>query len=403
MNLTGIITEYNPFHKGHMLHLQSAKKICNSDGVICIMSGNFVQRGEASILDKWSRAEIAIQNGVDLIIELPTYYALSSAENFAFGAVSILNSLNCVDNIFFGSECGEIEKLKNIANILTYETNEYKEYLKYFLNSGLSFAKARENSLVKIINDSTLNINDVISSSNNILGIEYIKSLLTLNSKIIPKTFKRQGSNYNDKNMSSIFSSATSIRESLKNDKDINLVKNFIPEITYESLKNKLSNIDNVDFNNLMFNFIKYKLITNCVNFNNLKDINEGLDNKLLKEIYNSNSYDELILNCKSKRYTYTRISRILTKLFIGFDSYREDDLSNPQNLYCRVLGFNTKGQEILKEIKKKSAIKIVTKVPKYTNNPLLDLDIQATRAYSLLNSTINPNSDYFKTPVILD
>ncbi|MEG0296052.1 MAG: nucleotidyltransferase [Clostridium sp.] len=400
MNLTGIITEYNPFHNGHKLHLETAKHNTNADGIICVMSGNFVQRGEAALLDKWTRTQIALENGVDLVIELPTYYALSSAEKFAFGSVSILNSLNCVNNLFFGSEIGDVTILQKIATILTDEPIEYKENLKYFLNQGLSFPSARENSLFKILGNE---VKDVISSSNNILGIEYIKSLLTLNSKIIPSTLKREGSTYNDENLSITFSSATAIRASLKSSETTEIIKNTVPEPTYKILKEKLKNIENLNFQDEMFKYIKFKLITSCVNFNNLSDANEGIDNKLLKEIYNSNTYEEFVFKCKSKRYTYTKISRILTKIFIGIDSFDEIDLNNVENLYCRVLGFNTKGREILKYIKKNSDLKLITKVGKFTDNPLLDLDIQATKAYSLLNKNINPNMDYLQSPIILD
>lgn len=403
MNLTGIITEYNPFHNGHMLHLNTAKKICNSDGIVCIMSGNFVQRGEAAILDKWTRAKMAVENGVDLIIELPTFYALSSAENFAFGAVSILNSLNCIDNIFFGSECGELEKLKEIANVLTFESDDFKEVLKYNLDKGLSFPAAREAALKDYFKDSHINISQLISASNNILGIEYIKSLLSLKSNIVPKTFKREGSNYNDKELSNSLASATSIRYNIKKYNNLNLTKDFLPKKSFDILCENLNNSLYSDSDERIFEFIRYKLISSCINFNNLSGVKEGLDNKFIKEIYNSSSLDEFIQRCKSKRYTYTNLSRLLMKIFIGFDNFNESLLKDPKNLYCRVLAFNSTGREILKLIKNNSSIQLITKVGKHPNNPLLELDIQATRVYSLINNSIDPNSDYFKSPIIFD
>lgn len=403
MNLTGIITEYNPFHNGHKLHLETAKRLCKSDGIVCIMSGNFVQRGEAAILDKWTRAEMAIKNGVDLVIELPTHYALSSAENFAYGSVFILDKLNCINNLFFGSELGSISPLENIANILTFENEQFKENLKYSLDLGLSYAKSRENALVSTLENNLPNIKDIISSSNNILGIEYIKAILKLNSNIKPKTFKREGSNYNDTTINSVYASATSIRKALKNHNDFDSLSNYLPYESIELLQKNLCKIDNINFEDKIFDFLKFKLLTNCTNFNNLKDINEGLNNKLIKEIISCNNLNEYILRCKSKRYTYTKISRIMTKLFIGYDAFNEVDLNSPSNIYCRVLGFNSKGREILKTIKKSSDINIITKVGKYTNNTLLDLDIQATKAYSLLNNTIRSNEDYLRSPINLD
>ena len=176
MNITGIITEYNPFHNGHKFHLEESKKQTKSDGTICIMSGNFVQRGGPAIIDKWKRTEMALSNGVDLIIELPTFYAVSSAEFFAKGAVSILNSLNIVNNLFFGSEIGDAKALSEIAKVLVSEDERFQNILKENLSLGLTFAKAREKSLIEYLNSSE--INNIITSSNNILGIEYIKSIL---------------------------------------------------------------------------------------------------------------------------------------------------------------------------------------------------------------------------------
>ncbi|MEN8075473.1 nucleotidyltransferase [Clostridioides difficile] len=399
MNITGIITEYNPFHNGHLYHLTEARKNTNADGIICIMSGNFVQRGGPAIIDKWKRTEMALNNGVDLIIELPTFYAVSSAEFFAKGAVSILNSLGIVDNIFFGSECGDINKLIEISQVLVNEDCTYKSILKKNLDKGLTFAKARENSLIEYLNNDE--INDILLSSNNILGIEYVKSILKLNSSIKPMTLKREGSKYNDRELSSSFSSATSIREALKNNNSIENLVNLIPNESYKIFSKLQEDQYSFVFDEDMFKFIKYKIQTNCINFNNLYEITEGLDNKIMKEINNSNTYDEFILNIKSKRYTYSKISRLLTHIYLGLDDNSFVSINNPTNLYARVLGFNKTGREILSLIKANSTIPLITKVPRFTDNPLLKLDIRATAAYSILNNKVNPNSDYLISPII--
>ena len=399
MNITGIITEYNPFHNGHMHHLQECKKNTKCDGVICIMSGNFMQRGGPAIIDKWKRAQMAIENGVDLVIELPTYYAVSSAEFFAYGSVSILNSLEIVNNLFFGSECGDIKSLTKIAQTLVEEPWEFKEILKRNINSGLTFAKARELALIEFTNDKY--IENIISSSNNILGIEYIKAILKLNSPIVPFTLKREGSSYNDKSLSTSFSSATSIREALKNKNDITFIKDAMPEKSFNILRELKNSNYPFAFEESMFQYIKYLITTDCINFNNLSEIKEGIDKKISKEIENSTSLDDLILNIKSKRYTYTKIARILTQIYIGF--YKEDysKMNLEKYHYVRVLAFNKKGQEILSLIKKKSSIPLITKLPKNTENPLLKLDIAATKAYSILNSKLKANSDYLISPII--
>ena len=342
---------------------------------------------------------MAIENGVDLVIELPTYYAVSSAEFFAYGSVSILNSLEIVNNLFFGSECGDIKSLTKIAQTLVEEPWEFKEILKRNINSGLTFAKARELALIEFTNDNY--IENIISSSNNILGIEYIKAILKLNSPIVPFTLKREGSSYNDKLLSTSFSSATSIREALKNKNDITFIKDAMPEKSFNILRELKNSNYPFTFEESMFQYIKYLITTNCINFNNISEIKEGIDKKISKEIENSTSLDDLILNIKSKRYTYTKIARILTQIYIGF--YKEDysKMNLEKYHYVRVLAFNKKGREILSLIKKKSSIPLITKLPKNTENPLLKLDIAATKAYSILNSKLKANSDYLISPII--
>lgn len=399
MNITGIITEYNPFHNGHKFHLEESKKQTKSDGTICIMSGNFVQRGGPAIIDKWKRTEMALSNGVNLIIELPTFYAVSSAEFFAKGAVSILNSLNIVNNLFFGSEIGDAKALSEIAKVLVSEDERFQNILKENLSLGLTFAKAREKSLIEYLNSSE--INNIITSSNNILGIEYIKAILKLNSSINPVALKREGSNYNDKSLSQTFSSATSIREVLKNTSNIEDLKNIIPLESYEVFSKLQEQDYRFTFEEEMFKYIKYKIQTNCVNFNNLYEVTEGLDNKIIKEISSSNSLHEFILKIKSKRYTYSKISRILTHIYLGLDNDDFKDIANENNLYVRVLGFNKTGREILSLIKANSSIPLITKVPRFTNNPLLKFDLQATACYSLLNDKVNPFNDYLQSPII--
>lgn len=399
MNITGIITEYNPFHNGHKFHLEESKKQTKSDGTICIMSGNFVQRGGPAIIDKWKRTEMALSNGVDLIIELPTFYAVSSAEFFAKGAVSILNSLNIVNNLFFGSEIGDAKALSEIAKVLVSEDERFQNILKENLSLGLTFAKAREKSLIEYLNSSE--INNIITSSNNILGIEYIKAILKLNSSINPVALKREGSNYNDKSLSQTFSSATSIREVLKNTSNIEDLKNIIPLESYEVFSKLQEQDYRFTFEEEMFKYIKYKIQTNCVNFNNLYEVTEGLDNKIIKEISSSNSLHEFILKIKSKRYTYSKISRILTHIYLALDNDDFKDIANENNLYVRVLGFNKTGREILSLIKANSSIPLITKVPRFTNNPLLKFDLQATACYSLLNDKVNPFNDYLQSPII--
>ncbi|NRT89167.1 nucleotidyltransferase [Clostridium beijerinckii] len=397
--LTGIITEYNPFHKGHEYHLINAKSDTNADGIVCVMSGNFMQRGIPAIIDKWKRAEMAIKNGVDLVLELPLVYSISSAEHFAFGSVSLLNSLGVIDHLYFGSEEGNISILEDIAKVLVSEPLRYKKLLKDNLDLGLPFHLSRANALKDYLNSNKLL--DTISNSNNILGIEYIKSLIRLNSEIVPKTIKREGSLYNDINISDSFASATSIRKHLK-EKSLNDLADIMPKASYDILLNLSSSNYPFIFEEDTFKYIKYKLLTNERSLSNLPDASEGIDNKILKEILKSNSLNELILNSKSKRYTYTRISRILLQSFLNLEDFDLLNLSKSSVPYARVLAFNSTGQSILKSIKANSSINLITKVPRNNQCDHLKIDILGTKAYSLLNPKVNPMDDYLKGPFIM-
>lgn len=397
--ITGIITEYNPFHKGHKYHLERAKSDTNADGIVCVMSGNFMQRGIPAIIDKWKRTEMAIKNGVDLVLELPMVYSLSSAEHFAFGSVSLLNSLGVIDHLYFGSEEGNIDLLESIANTLVAEPETYQSSLKRYLNTGLPFHSSRANALNDYLNSN--DILDVLSSSNNILGIEYIKAIKVLKSSIIPKTLKREGSMYNDSKLNSVFSSATSIRKHIK-ENSLDKLENALTKNSYDILFNLSSSDYPFTFEEDMFKYIKYKLLTSNNCLSSLPDISEGLDNKILKEVLVSDSLDELILNSKSKRYTYTRISRILAQTFLNLEDYDLLNLSKSPAPYARVLGFNSNGRDILKKIKSKNNIDIITKVPRNNLCDHMKIDILGTKAYSLLNPMINPMDDYLKSPIII-
>jgi predicted nucleotidyltransferase len=394
--ITGIITEYNPFHKGHEYHLTRAKSDTNAHGIVCVMSGNFMQRGIPAVIDKWKRAEIAIRNGVDLVLELPLVYSISSAEHFAFGGVSLLNSLGIVDYLYFGSENGNISVLENIAKILVAEPEIYKTLLKDNLQKGLPFHSSRAKALSDYLNSD--NISTVLSNSNNILGIEYIKALIRLNSSIIPKTLRREGAAYNDVNLNTSFPSATSIREHLK-EKQLYEIASVLPKASYDILFN-LHNLNYpFTFEEDIFKYIKYKLLTNSKSLFNLPDISEGLDNKIFTEIINATSLNELILKSKSKRYTYTRISRILAQCFLNLEEFDLLNLSKTITPYARVLAFNSTGQKMLKDIKKKANIDIIVKVPRNNLCDHMKIDILGTKAYSILNPMVNPMDDYLKGP----
>ena len=399
MNVTGIITEYNPFHLGHLHHLKECKKNTNCNGVICVMSGNFVQRGMPAIMDKWERAKIAVKNGVDLVVELPLIFSISSAETFAYGAVALLEKTKIVNNLYFGSEHGNVLDLNKIASVIIKEPIEYKNTLKKELAKGVPYHYARLTSLKNYFND--INLEEIISSSNNILGIEYLKALIRLNSPIKPYTLKRIGSNYNDENITSLYASATSIRKTLSFN-DFDKIKEVLPKESYE----EIINLKNTDYKFVypedIFPFLKYKILTEGENLSKLSQLKEGLDNKIKKEILNSNNLNEFILNIKSKRYTYTAISRALVSFFIGMENFSLDHIKNSSIEYIRPLAFNERGSKILKEIKNKESVKIITTLPKNIENSMLSLDLLGTKAYSILNKNISPMEDYLRSPIFV-
>ncbi len=216
MKVAGLIVEYNPFHNGHLYHLEQSKKLTGADCIVCIMSGNFIQRGEPALVNKWARAKMALLSGADLVIELPLVYAMSSAEFFAYGAVSILNSLNIVDYLCFGSESGSIDELDNIADILVWEPQAYKELLKNHINKGISFPSARQKALADYLNIGSASLN-ILSESNNILAVEYLKALKRTESQITPVTIKRINNTYNTCDLTGNISSATAIRRNFFN------------------------------------------------------------------------------------------------------------------------------------------------------------------------------------------
>jgi len=406
MNISGIIVEYNPLHNGHLYHINKTKELTNCDALICVMSGNFAQRGIPSSIDKWTKTKMALNNGVDLVIEIPTVYSVSSAEFFSYGSVSLLNSLGIVDNICFGSEHGDINDIYNISNILLQEPIEFKSLLKTYLSEGIVFPMARANALYDYLINSNMNISnllldDFLNSSNNILGIEYCKSLIKLNSSIKPYTLKREGASYNSNLLHSEFSSATSIRKFVKEKGCLTKLEGHVPSSVLAEILNLYSKNYEFTFEDSMFPYIKHKSFTSNNSLVNLPDVSEGLDNKIIKSLQNNISYSSALEAMKSKRYTYTRLSRILCQYFIGFDNFDTKKLRSAPCPYARVLGFNSKGKSILKSIKSNSSIPLYTKIPKEFNETL-QLDIQATRAYSTINSSISHNNDYLISPIII-
>ena len=390
-NVLAIIGEYNPFHNGHLYHLNKSKAKAGADYSIAIMSGNFVQRGNPAILDKWTRAKMALLNGIDLVIELPCIYSISSAENFAIGAIKILNSIKIVDKLSFGSEIDDISILQEFADILTDEPAEFKSLLNHELSKGISFPKARENALLMYLNDIRRYAN-VLSSPNNILAIEYLKALNITESEITPMAIKRVGPGYNSRMIDNEFASATSIRE-LAESRNFYALDKLMPKISYDILSDEIKKGHYVSGIEKFEKEIMFTLRNMSVaEIANLPDVSEGLENALKNAANSCNSLSEFMNFVKSKRYTATRLQRILLYALLGFT---KEDMENSKKIeepYIRVLGFNEKGQNLLSEIcNNNKKLQVVTSVKQFTttcrNKKLLmmmEKDIQATNIYTL-------------------
>ena len=386
----GIVGEYNPFHNGHLYHIAKSKQETGAQFVVCVISGSFVQRGDTSIVNKWAKAKMALANGADLVIELPTVYSISSAENFAEGAIKILNSLKIVDAISFGMEADDIAILNNIANVLYTEPKDYTTMLVHELRKGNSFPKARENALMMYLNDIKKYAN-VLTGSNNILGIEYLKALRKTKSHIKPVGIKRQKVLYNDEYMVNEFASATAIRKMLKT-RQFDDMRHAMPKTSYRILGEELKKghyvIDLSKFEKEMIYTLR-KMSQDEVS--NLPDVSEGLDTSIKNAANSCNSLEELINIVKSKRFTQTRIQRILLYALLGIDK-KQMDIARKVDAYVRVLGFNENGKKLISEISKLNPkLPVITSVKKYmdtvTNKSLkemLNRDIFATNVYTL-------------------
>ena len=399
----GIIAEYNPFHNGHLYHLETSKKLTDADYTVAIISGNFTQRGSTSIVDKWSKTKMALENGIDLVIELPVLYSISSAENFADGAIKILNSLGIVDYLSFGAETSDISILNNIANILCSEHEEYKNLLSIELEKGLSFPKARENALLDYIKNTDDNVPEnriidfekyskVLSSPNNILGIEYLKALKKYKSSIKPVCISRFKSEYNSSSFSENIASATAIRELIKN-KNFDTIKNVIPLESYSILMDCInSGCVAPDLNCFEKEIIFTLRKMSIEEIASIPDVSEGLEFSIKKAANSCNNINEFLDIVKSKRYTITRLQRILLYALLGIS---KEDMQLSKKVgkpYIRVLGFNDNGKKLVSEIATKNPeLKLITSVKKFVDSNsnkdlqiIFDKDVWATDVYSL-------------------
>lgn len=416
MKVVGMIVEYNPFHNGHLYHLEYSKKVTGADYSVAIMSGHFLQRGEPALFDKWTRAQMAVENGVDLVIELPTLYSCQSAELFANGAVKILDKLNVVDFLCFGSESGNIEVLKMISRVLNEEPELYTTILKAELSKGILFPKARSKALYEYIRkeyytDVDINeLEDILLNPNNILGIEYIKSIFKHKSNIIPVTIERKSAHYNSIEFFDGICSASAIRESLKKVSDLECIKDYIPKPTYQIMKDIRQSGFNPLFVDDFYEFLIFNIISNTEGLSSIFEIKEGLENKIINNALKFDKYEDFLHSIKSKRYTLTSIKRVFNNIVLNINKDKVlKSKEDVENIYMRILAFNDNGRNLISKIKKNSDIDIINKLGRKKNiNYILNQDIKATDIYNTLyylraGKKVKGSMDFYISPKYID
>ena len=362
MASVGIIAEYNPFHNGHLYQIQEIKKKYKDATIIVAMSGNFTQRGEIAILDKWTRARLAIESGADLVIEIPYAFVVQSADYFAYAGVMLLEKLK-VDKLIFGSESNNIEDLIELAN--AQATNkDFDKLVKIYCKLGNNYPT----SLSLALKDIT---GKIINAPNDILGITYIKTIKKYNLKIKPETMKRTN-NYHSETLEDVISSATAIR---KNIDDMTSIKDQVPKNTYQALQeNTIKKQD--DF----YTYLKYKIITEK-DLTKYHLVNIDLEKKLQKYIITENTSEDLIKKVKGKHETYSKISRALLNILCNYT--KEEAKANQEITYIRLLGFNEKGRSYLNKHKKEITLPIISKIER-EKPPLLELELKTSKIATL-------------------
>lgn len=420
--ITGIIAEYNPFHKGHAYQIEQARKLTGDRYVLVIMSGDFVQRGAPAVFDKYPRTRMALLGGADAVLELPSYFACASAEYFAKGAVGILNALSCVDHLCFGSESGDAVSCQMLGKILSKEPEEFQNFLRKSLKEGLSFPAARKSALKKYLEahqDQSLSgdtlfsgIENLLDSPNNLLGIEYCKALSRLNSGISPVTVKREGAGYHDESLSQPLSSATAIRRLLTGSghEDTPLEKLLthtqpdpVAAFTKELLSWDLP-VTEDDFSLLL----KYRLLLHTPEeLAGFADVSLELARRIIRERNHFASFSQFISHLKTREMTYTRVSRALLHILLSIT--KEDMSATPG--YVRLLGFRKESSALLRRLQDSSRIPVITKAADYRKmlpencRKAFEKDLFCADLYESVKAERSQKtfvSDLQKSPVIL-
>ncbi|TFE00250.1 nucleotidyltransferase [Jeotgalibacillus salarius] len=378
MKACGIVVEYNPFHNGHQLHADQSRTVTNSEIVIAVMSGNFLQRGEPALLPKQERAEMALRSGVDIVFELPYQFAVQHASIFAEGAVKLLDAAGC-SSICFGSENGKIEPFIQQLQLEKDQRPELQHKIREQMKLGKSYPAAAAESYKQLFEDqSQLDL----AKPNNMLGYQYITAVDVFSDKIKPYTIQRTSSQYHDESLNhSFISSATSIRKKIFED-GVESVKNHVPESTYSVLDKYLGNHGQLLNWSSYWSYIQHILLTNSPSsLERIYEMEEGIQYRLIEAALDSRNFGEFMHKVKTKRYTWTRIQRILTHLLTT--TTKEEMQSNHSPAYLRMLGMNAKGREYLNLYKNDFTLPIISNLNR-NHHEQCAIDIRAGRAYAM-------------------
>lgn len=392
MNATGVIVEYNPFHNGHLHHIKQSKILTDADIVIAVMSGHFLQRGEPSFVNKWLRTKMALLNGVDLVIELPYAFATAPAVDFAKGGIALLDALGC-KSIAFGSEEGQIEPFLAVYSAIKAQTSTFQSNVQQAVKNGVSYAKALNSGYEQLTTASTKKFAN-LSLPNNILGYHYVEQIFKQKSDMKPITIPRVASGYHDAiHEGTTIQSATGIRQAVF-DESLQTVESFMPASNYALLQQ--TNFMNWE---RLYPLLRYELLrTPAAELARFAEVTEGIEHLLIKAARTCETFQQFMERIKSKRYTWTRLQRMLTHIFTAFTSEQLHDSQMPS--YARILGMTENGQKYISTHKKQFTLPLVSRAASL-NDPMLAQDIKATDLY-LHASHASIGLDYKYPPIRL-
>jgi predicted nucleotidyltransferase len=377
MKAVGLVVEYNPFHNGHQYHLHTSKNETNADVVIAVMSGSFLQRGEPALVSKWTRTEMALRGGADLVFELPYVYCTQHAGHFAYGAILLLEAAGC-DTFCFGSEQGKIEPFLSLYHLMKEKKEEYDQYVVKYISEGNSYPKASSLAFHELVTD----VSDLpdLSKPNNILGFQYVKAAIDHSFRIKPYTIRRIHSDYHDQELpDQPIASATSIRKALMRQQDLESTSSYIPSESFLLLKSYGEFHDWEKY----WPLLKYKIMSSSTDeLETVYEAEEGIQYRMKDTVLEASTFNEFVSKIKTKRYTWTRIQRLCVHILNHVKKEQMKSAMN-QNSYLRILGMTEKGRKYLNLNKKKIELPLISRISSVQHLGL-ELDISSAFIHSL-------------------